>query len=308
MLTATMVVGALMSQGIVSHAQEGPHVNAEALHYKVFTVKRQGVNRDPHMPIVPDNLKWVANSATLIYGKKDAALVDCFLTIEQTNSLIESIAATGKDLKYIYITHGHGDHFFGLQMLLDRFPNAKAISTPAIINDMPEMVKPEMLENYWNKLFPGQIPARLTFPQALEGNTFNLEGHSIQVIGTGFTDTHNSTSIYVPSIGLLVAGDVVYNEIHPYLAETTKQTRQEWIAALSKLESLHPKAAVAGHKNPDNSDSPDNIAATKKYLEDFEQLNNETSSAKELFDKMFALYPQRANPGSLWGAATKAKQ
>jgi glyoxylase-like metal-dependent hydrolase (beta-lactamase superfamily II) len=282
--------------------------NTEALHYKVFTVKRQGVNRDPNMPVVPDNLKWVVNTATLIYGKKDAVLIDNFLTNEQSKFLVESIVATGKDLRYIYITHGHGDHFFGLQMLLDRFPKAKAISTRDIVNDMAEMITPEMLENYWNKLFPGQIPDRPTFPQAMEGNTFKLEGYTIQVIETGFTDTHNSTSIYVPSIGLLVAGDVVYNDIHPFLAETTKQTRQEWIAALDKLESLHPKAAVAGHKNPDNSDSPDNIAATKRYLQDFEQLNNESSSAQELFNKMFALYPERANPGSLWGAATSAKQ
>ena len=142
----------------------------------------------------------------------------------------------------------------------------------------------------------------------MEGNHFELEGHTIQVVETGFTDTHNSTSIYVPSMRLLVAGDVVYNDIHPFLAETTKQTRQEWIAALDKLEALHPKVAIAGHKNPDNDDSPDNIAATKKYLQDFEHLSNETSSAKELFNEMFALYPERANPGSLWGAATNAKQ
>ena len=282
--------------------------NVSTLRYKVFTVKRQGVNRDPNMPAVPDDLKWVVNTATLIYGKNDAVLIDTFLTIEQTNSLIESIVLTGKDLKYIYITHAHGDHFFGLQMLLDRFPNAKAISTRDTVHDMPEMITPEMMENYWKKLFPGQIPDRIAFPQAIEGNTFELEGHTIQIIETGFTDTHDSTSIYIPSIGLLVAGDVVYNGIHLFLAETTKQTRQDWIAALDKLDSLHPKAAVAGHKNPDNPDSPDNIGATKKYLEDFEQLNNETSSAKELFNKMFALYPERANPGSLWGAATSAKQ
>ena len=290
-----------MKNKIISKSQ-----NTEALHYKVFTVKREGVNRDPSMPAVPDNLKWVVN--TLIYGKKDAVLIDTFLTIEQNNSLIESIVATGKDLKYIYITHAHGDHFFGLQMLIDKFPNAKAISTRDAVNDMPEMITPEMMENYWKKLFPGQIPDSIIFPQTIEGNTFQLEGETIQIIETGFTDTHDSTSIHVPSIGLLVAGDVVYNGIHPFLAETTKQTRQEWIAALDKLESLQPKAAVAGHKNPDNTDSPNNIAATKKYLEDFERLNNETFSPKELFNKMFALYPERANPGSLWGAATSAKQ
>src|SRR4030095_1246430 len=152
--------------------------NAGELKYKVITVKRQGVNRDPNMPAVPDDLKWVVNTATLIYGKKDAVLVDTFLTVEQSRFLVESVSSTGKDLKYIYITHGHGDHFFGLQMLLDRFPNAKAISTNAIVNDMAEMVKPEMMENFWNKLFPGQIPAKIAMPQVMEGNTFTLEGHT----------------------------------------------------------------------------------------------------------------------------------
>src|SRR5258705_13022642 len=155
--------------------------NTDKLNYKVFFVKRQGVTRDPNMPPVPDNLKWVVNTATLIYGKQDAVLIDTFMTIEQSQSLIESIVGSGKNLKYIYITHGHGDHFFGLQLLLDRFPNAKAISTGAIVTDMAEMVTPEMLENYWNKLFPGQIPGNITFPQTMEGNSFELEGYPIQV-------------------------------------------------------------------------------------------------------------------------------
>jgi glyoxylase-like metal-dependent hydrolase (beta-lactamase superfamily II) len=122
--------------------------NTDTLNYKVFFVKRQGVTRDPNMPDVPDNLKWVVNTATLIYGKQDAALIDTFMTIDQSQSLIESIVGTGKNLKYIYITHGHGDHFFGLQLLLDRFPNAKAISTRAVVNDSVEQASPQIMESF----------------------------------------------------------------------------------------------------------------------------------------------------------------
>lgn len=85
-----------------------------ALDYTVFTSIRPGLNRDPDTPPGLDDLKWVPNSATLIYGKKEAVLVDVFLAIEHTKTLADSIAATGKDLKYIYITHSHGDHFYGL--------------------------------------------------------------------------------------------------------------------------------------------------------------------------------------------------
>jgi glyoxylase-like metal-dependent hydrolase (beta-lactamase superfamily II) len=249
------------------------------LQYKVFTVTRQGLTQDPQMPATPDQLKWAANSATFIYGDQDAALIDCFLTIDQSQQLIDFIVTFGKNLKYIYITHPHGDHFFGLKLLLDHFPEAKAITSANAGEAMLAHIEPDAVNAFWRRRFPDQIPEELIVPNAFEDSYFELEGHPLQIIEDGFTDTHHSTSIYVPSIGLVVAGDVVYNGIHPYLAETTKQTRQEWMAALDKLESLHPKAVIAGHKNPDYPDSPANIAATKKYLEDFEQLNSETSSA-----------------------------
>jgi len=111
----------------------------------------------------------------------------------------------------------------------------------------------------------------------------------------------------VPSIGLIAAGDVVYNGIHPFLAETNTQTRLEWIDALDKLDALEPRAVVAGHKVPDNDDDPGNIAETRTYLRDFIRLEQTTDTPRALFDAMIELYPDRANPGSLWGGATTAK-
>jgi glyoxylase-like metal-dependent hydrolase (beta-lactamase superfamily II)/cephalosporin-C deacetylase-like acetyl esterase len=287
--------------------QESNH-ETQTLHWKLFTVKRPGLVRDPNMPAGGDDLKWVVNSSTLIYGKRDAVLVDVFLTIDQSKALADSIAATGKNLKYIYITHAHGDHFFGAQLLLDRFPDAKVISTQAIADDCAEAIKPDVIKSFWEPRYPGQISQKLVIPQAVQGEEFELEGEKLVIVQTGFSDTHHSTSLYVPSIELIVAGDVVYNGIHPYLAETSPQTRKEWIAALDKLMGLHPRFVIAGHKNPSNDDSPDNITATKKYLEDFDRLIGETSTNLELYNKMQALHPGRANPGSLWGAALAAKK
>ena len=135
-----------------------------------------------------------------------------------------------------------------------------------------------------------------------------MEGRKLIALDAGRTDTAHSTCLHVPSIGLIVAGDVVYNGIHPYLGETDTQSRLEWISTLDKLEALNPKAVIAGHKAPENDDDPRIIAETRQYLRDFNRLNAATTTARELYDAMLEIYPDRVNPGSLWGAANAAKK
>jgi len=274
--------------------------------YQILTSKRPGLSRG--LPPGKEDLAWVANSATLISGQRDAVLVDTFLTTEQAQTLADWVAASGKNLIAIYITHGHGDHFFGLVPLLERFPRARAIATPKIVEAMKQQISPAWLDHFWRKLFPGQIPERLTVAEALQDAEFELEAHKLVTVDTGHSDTSNSTCLYVPSTGLLVGGDVVYNGIHLYLGESDTQSRLDWIATLDRLETLQPKAVVAGHKIPENEDDPRIIDETRRYLRDFNRLNATTSTARELYDAMLEIYPDRANPGSLWGGANKAKE
>ena len=114
--------------------------------------------------------------------------------------------------------------------------------------------------------------------------------------------------MHVPSIGLVVAGDAAYNDVHLYLAESNVQKRQEWIAALDKIASLSPRAVVATHKRPEKVDSPRIIEETRQYIRDFNQLAESTETAQALYDSMLALYPSRINPGwALWSSARAVK-
>lgn len=271
------------------------------LHYEILLARRQGLTRD--LPAGDnEDLRWVANSATLIFGDHDGVLVDTFTTIEQNERLIEWVKAHGRNLTHIYLTHGHGDHIYGIGQLLQAFPGAQAVATAGTIAEARLQASDEYRDGFWGRLFPGQIP-RPVIPAELAGDTIRLEEHELRVIEAGHTDTTGTTALWCPSLRLIVAGDVVYNHTHMYLAETTTTSRQEWIASLGKLKDLDPLYVVAGHKQPDYDDDPVNIDESIRYLTDFNAVEAQTTTATELYEGVLRNYPRRANPGSLWGAA-----
>ena len=173
---------------------------------------------------------------------------------------------------------------------------------------MRQQVSPDAVANFWSAYFPGQIPDRLVIADELQGNVIDLEGHDLVVVELGHTDTDCTTCLHVPSVGLVVAGDAAYNDVHQWLVESNAQTRLEWISALDTIESLNPRVVIAGHKRPGNDDSPKIIEETRQYIRDFNRVAEMTTTARELYDKMLELYPDRVNPGlALWLSARVVK-
>ena len=241
-------------------------------------------------------LIWSPISSTLVYGKRDAVVVNAFITVEQARALVDWVVASGKNLTTIYATHGHGDHFFGASTVLDRFPRARLVATPDVVKVMRQQASPQSLGSFWNPLFPGQISDHLVIAEELTENVIDLEGHDLVVVPLGHTDTGNTTCLHVPSTSLVVAGVAAYNGVHVYLAESDPQRRREWIAALDTIESLNPRAVISGHKRPGNADSPKIIEETRQYIRDFDRIAG-TTTARELYDKMLELYPDRSIRG-----------
>src|SRR6202140_4644035 len=92
--------------------------------------------------------KWSPISSTLISGERDAVLVDTFITMEQNRALAEWVVASGKNLSAIYATHGHGDHFFGVNTIQHRFPNARFIASREAISVMRKQASVPVVESY----------------------------------------------------------------------------------------------------------------------------------------------------------------
>ncbi|MGA2420630.1 MAG: MBL fold metallo-hydrolase [Candidatus Acidiferrum sp.] len=267
-------------------------ITSNTLTVNVFTAPGKAMVGERPRPF-GEPLGFDPITSSLIFGEHDAVLVDAMMTVAEAEALADWVALHNRNLETIYITHAHFDHFYGLGILLERFPGARAIATRKTLNAMQSSFTPP-IERLARKCFPGQLPTKLVAPEAYEHETFALEGHDLRIIEQGHTDSADTTSLHVPSLGLVVAGDVVYNQCRMYVGDTTPESRKNWIAALDRLAALNPTMVVAGHKKPGAPDSPSAIQDTKRYLQDFDRLQKTTTSDQQLFDQMTELYPHWA--------------
>ena len=259
-----------------------------ALSYDVFVAPEKPFVAPP--PTVGDAPAWDPTTSTLIFGARDAVLVDPLMTVPEATALADWVGLHDRNLTTIYITHGHGDHYLGLPVVLDRFPDARAVAAPRTARHMQQQDN-QPQDNLLRARFPGQIADTIPPPEPLESPEIQLEGAAIEVIETGRTDTVDTTSLHVPDLGLIVSGDVAYNHCHMYVGDTTTDIRADWIAALDRLAALNPTAVVTGHKDPTQGNPPTVLAESRDYLEYYGQLREEGLPDQQLFDAMVNRYP-----------------
>lgn len=243
-------------------------------------------------------------SSTLIYGKNDAVLTDPPLTTDQAKAVGDWVEASGKHLSHIFATHGHGDHWFTAGVLAERF-GAQVVAAAGTIKQMH--VNVSLREPLWDRLFPGQIPPAPVTAVTVPGKRFTLEGHDLIIVEVGHGDTDDSAVLHVPDLGLVVAGDVIYNGVHQLLSESANGGSDAWRKAIDTVEALGPRWIVAGHKNKDLDDAAARaIAETRQYLDGADDLLPENSTAVGFFNAMLERFPDRRLGATILWAGARA--
>src|ERR1700728_3420291 len=168
---------------------------------------------------------WSPTASTLIHGERDAVLVDPLMTKDESRALADWVVATGKNVTAIFVTHAHGDHFFGAPAVLERFPDARVVAAPGVAARMDAQYGPRF-DGFWGLRFPGQISGQHVTAEPLTDGLIELKGEQLRAIELGHTDTDGTSALYVPSTGLVVAGDAVYGEVHLYLVQAKGNGKQ----------------------------------------------------------------------------------
>ena len=192
---------------------------------------------------------WPPSTSTLISDDDGALLVDCLITEQEGRELAAWVKSHDRELRYVYITHPHADHFLGLPEILAEFPEARPVALAESIPAMEEQISPGYMQ-VWGGFFPGQLTGKPVPPVPLAGTTIPVGGSAATVIPVGTTDTGHSSLVHVPGLSLVVSGDVVYNQTHMWLMGSTPDSRASSLRATDAVTARsRPGRLIAGHHN-----------------------------------------------------------
>jgi glyoxylase-like metal-dependent hydrolase (beta-lactamase superfamily II) len=240
-------------------------------------------------------------SSEIVTGQADAVLIDAQFQRNDAEALVQKIKATGKKLTTVYISHSDPDYYFGLDVIQAAFPDAKIVATPQTVAAIQASKDGKLA--HWGPILKDNAPKALVVPQPLAGDSIELEGRKIQVVGLD-DPTPERSFAWIPSLKAVVGGIPVSANIHVWVADTqTPESRRDWIKTLGRIEALHPKTVVPGHYLPNaNGSAPYSLASvkfTRDYLRAFEAEAAKAKDSTALIAAMKKRYPKLQDVSSL---------
>lgn len=228
-------------------------------------------------------------ASVIIYGQKDAVLIDAQFTLGDAEKVAQEIKNSGKNLTTIYVSHGDPDFYFGLQVFKAYFPEVTAYASPATVEYIKASAQKKL--DVWGKNLGKAITSNVILPQVLPGSTIELEGQKLEVIG--LQEFPTNTFVWIPSAKSVVGGINVFgNTFHLWMADVqTHEARAKWIAVLDKITSLQPLVVVPAHSTTDADFSLGSVTYTKDYILFYEEALKKYTTSESLIKALKEKYP-----------------
>jgi glyoxylase-like metal-dependent hydrolase (beta-lactamase superfamily II) len=236
----------------------------------------------------PDDQFWV--NSVIIEGADQVMLVDAQLTKTSAEKVLQEIKEIKKPLSIIYITHEHADHFLGLEVFKEAYPRVRIIATSAVV-DRIDMVYQEKIDK-WKKILGSGATSHAVAIEKFDGNFIEFEGAKIELLKNLQGDTDENTMLWIPGQRILIAGDVLFNDMHVYTAESDSKAREKWLNSLQKIRELKPSVVIPGHSKV-GAPLDANVAVdfTGNYLLVFEEELKKAKDPDGLINAMKERFP-----------------
>jgi glyoxylase-like metal-dependent hydrolase (beta-lactamase superfamily II) len=233
-----------------------------------------------------DDQFWT--NSVIIEGTHEVMLVDAQLTKTNAEKVLQQIQATKKPLSIIYITHEHADHFLGLEVFKDAYPMVRILANSHVADRINNVYQAKI--DKWRGILGSGATSHVVPISKYDENFIRFDNSRIEILKSIQGDTDENSMLWLPWQRTLIAGDVVFNDMHVYTAETDMSARARWLNSLKTIRELKPAIVIPGHsKSGAPLDATSAVTFTERYLLIFEE---ELKKAKDPDDLIAAMKEQ----------------
>ncbi|MEZ2337927.1 MBL fold metallo-hydrolase [Mucilaginibacter sp. RCC_168] len=228
-------------------------------------------------------------ASVIISGKTDAVLIDAQFTLADAEKVAQEIKNSDKKLTTIYVSYGDPDFYFGLEVFKKYFPEVTVYAAPATVEHIKATAQKKL--DVWGAQLGKNITSNVILPQVLKGNSIDLEGQKLEIVG--LEEFPSKTFIWIPSIKAVVGGINIFGTtFHLWMADAqTTEARKEWISVLDKIEALHPAIVVPAHANSASPFDESAVKHTKSYIQFYEEALKTNKTSGALIAALKSKYP-----------------
>src|SRR6266404_6395143 len=229
-------------------------------------------------------------NSVIVEGGHEVMLVDAQLTKTSAEKVLQEIKETKKPLSIIYITHEHADHFLGLEVFKEAYPEVGIIANSGVVGRIDKVYQEKI--DKWQKILGSGATSHMVAISKFDDNFIQFENSNIEVFKNVQGDTDENTMLWIPGQRILVAGDVVFNNVHVYTAETDSEARGKCLNTLKEIRELNPSVVIPGHSEVGAPlDASAAVDFTEQYLLVFEEELKKAKDPDSLINAMKEKFP-----------------
>lgn len=229
-------------------------------------------------------------ASVIVSGKTEAVLIDAQFTLADAEKVAMEIKRSGKRLTTIYISHGDPDFYFGLEVFKKYFPEVIVYAAPATIEHIKATAQKKL--EVWGERLGKNITSNVILPQVLKGNSIDIEGQKLEIIG--LDEFPGKTFVWISSIKAVLGGINVFGTtFHLWMADAqTTESRKQWTSVLNRIEALQPAIVIPAHAKSESVFDLTAVKHTKAYIEFYEEALKTNKTSDTLIGALKVKYPK----------------
>jgi len=230
-------------------------------------------------------------------------VMDVLRSTENAKELAEFIQKKALPLTHILITHGHPDHYIGMDYLKKVFPDATIIVANEATKQDIIGFSTWMESVGWLDGEPNLKPKSSANPDGfdyenqiniLNEDTFTLDGGGTLELKSDYNaaEAEHLTTVYSEDLKAFFTSDFCYNGVHLWLGQgVSPDNITNWKSQLNTFKQTYTENGIKVYPGHGNSADVTLFDTVLQYIADFEDTIKNATTKEEAMQTMKALYP-----------------